>query len=85
MRRPWRRLALHDRVIVNLKPAGETAIDGVLWDEVDGLLVMRDARMHGAGAAPEGTPIDGEVLIERADVYFAQRIERPTRAAPASG
>lgn len=68
MRRPWRRLALNRRVLVNLKT--EKAISGVLWDERDGILVLKDAALHTPGHEPAA--IDGEVLIDRADVDFAQ-------------
>ncbi len=56
------------RVIVNLKT--ERAFRGVLWRRRWGYLVLRQAEMLRPGG--ETTPVDGEVLIERANVDFVQ-------------
>jgi hypothetical protein len=63
----WRRTALRKRVIVNLD---EKAFSGVLWAKRGPLLVLRDAVLMQHGAAD--TPLDGEVVIERARVEFIQ-------------
>jgi len=56
------------RVIVNLKT--DRAFRGVLWRKARGYLVLREAEMlRGKG---ETTPMDGEVLIESANVDFVQ-------------
>ena len=56
------------RVIVNLKT--ERAFRGVLWRKRWGYLVLRNAEL----LKPRGerVAIDGEVVIERANVDFVQ-------------
>ncbi|MCX4801776.1 hypothetical protein OG594_08945 [Streptomyces sp. NBC_01214] len=63
----WRRTALRKRVVVNLT---DKAFAGVLWAKRGPLLVLRDAVLMQHGAAD--TPMDGEVVIERARVEFIQ-------------
>lgn len=63
----WRRTALRKRVVVNL---ADKAFAGVLWAKRGPLLVLRDATLMQHGAAD--TPLDGEVVIERARVEFIQ-------------
>lgn len=63
----WRRTALRKRVVVNL---ADKAFAGVLWAKRGPLLVLRDAVLMQHGAAD--TPLDGEVVIERARVEFIQ-------------
>ncbi|MBT2477638.1 hypothetical protein [Streptomyces sp. ISL-94] len=63
----WRRTALRKRVVVNLS---DKAFAGVLWAKRGPLLVLRDAVLMQHGAAD--TPMDGEVVIERARVEFIQ-------------
>lgn len=63
----WRRTALRKRVVVNL---ADKAFSGVLWAKRGPLLVLRDAVLMQHGAAD--TPMDGEVVIERARVEFIQ-------------
>lgn len=64
---PWRRTAVRKRVVVNLS---DKAFAGVLWAKRGPLLVLKDATLMQHGAAD--TPMDGEVLIERARVEFIQ-------------
>jgi len=55
-------------VVVNLKSG--TVFRGVVWRKRFGYLILRNAEMiHGKG---ERIPVDGEVLIERANVDFIQ-------------
>lgn len=63
----WRRTALRKRVVVNL---ADKAFAGVLWAKRGPLLVLRDVVLMQHGAAD--TPLDGEVVVERARVEFIQ-------------
>lgn len=67
MARTYRRLALNRRVMVNLT-SGD-AIEGVLWDDRGPLVVLRDAKLHTGGGS---APLDGEVIVERDRISFAQ-------------
>lgn len=63
----WRRTVVRKRVVVNLP---DKAFAGVLWAKRGPLLVLRDAVLMQHGAAD--TPLDGEIVIERARVEFIQ-------------
>jgi hypothetical protein len=63
----WRRTAVRRRVVVNLP---DKAFSGVLWAKRGPLLVLRDVTLMQHGAAD--TPMDGEVVVERARVEFIQ-------------
>lgn len=63
----WRRTVLRRRVVVNL---ADKAFEGVLWAKRGPLLVLKDATLMQHGAAD--TPLDGEVVVERARVEFIQ-------------
>lgn len=63
----WRRTAVRKRVVVNL---ADKAFAGVLWAKRGPLLVLRDVVLMQHGAAD--TPMDGEVVVERARVEFIQ-------------
>lgn len=63
----WRRTAVRRRVVVNL---ADKAFEGVLWAKRGPLLVLRDVTLMQPGAAD--TPVDGEVVVERARVEFVQ-------------
>lgn len=57
-------------VIVNLKHDSQEALRGALWASRGPYLVLRDAsilRAHG-----EAQPLDGEILVPRANVSFLQ-------------
>ena len=56
------------RVIVNTKT--ERSFRGVLWRTSWGYLVLRNAELLKSSG--ETLPIDGEVVIERANVDFVQ-------------
>ena len=56
------------RVIVNTKTGN--AFRGLLWAKKADYLVLRQAEMLGEGATR--APMDGEVVIERANVDFMQ-------------
>lgn len=56
------------RVVVNLK-SGQ-AIDGHLIHRRGTLLFLRAAQLHEPGAEP--VPLDGETIIDRAEVDFIQ-------------
>ncbi|MGW5928072.1 hypothetical protein ACWF2L_17750 [Streptomyces anulatus] len=64
---PWRRTAVHRRVVVNL---ADKAFDAVLWAKRGPLLVLRDVKLLEAGREPQ--QIDGEIVIERTRVEFMQ-------------
>jgi len=66
----WRRVALHRRVLVNLKDA--VAIRGVLFEARGPLLVLKDAYLLEAARDP--VRLDGDVIVERTNVSFAQVI-----------
>ena len=68
MARSYGKLAINRRVLVNLKSG--TAIDGVLWDDRGPLIVLRDSNLHVEGG--QHAPLDGDVIIERADIDFVQ-------------
>ena len=63
----WRRTAVRRRVVVNL---ADKAFSGVLWAKRGPLLVLRDVVLMQHGASD--TPMDGEVVVERARVEFIQ-------------
>lgn len=60
-----------ETVIVNTKTA--RAFRGVLWAKRRDHLVLRNAELLKRG---EAVPIDGDVLIERANVDFIQVLAR---------
>lgn len=60
----WRR-----EVLLNLTD-DKTAVRGVLWQVQGRWFVLRRAELVLAGKAP--VPMDGEVVIERAKVFFIQ-------------
>ena len=72
-RRPPRHPVLHRRVLVNLKTG--KAIAGVLMEDPGPLLVLKDAALFETGSA--GTPLDGDVVIERAHVDFIHALAVP--------
>lgn len=59
------------RVIVNTKT--DRAFRGVLWRKARGYLVLREAEILKTKG--ETTPMDGEVLIESANVDFVQVVD----------
>lgn len=63
---PYRRLTKRS-VIVNLKT--EKAFRGVLWSKSGPLLVVRQAELLEQGRS---VSMDGEVIVERANVDFIQ-------------
>ncbi|MFZ1361451.1 MAG: hypothetical protein WAS05_00755 [Candidatus Nanopelagicales bacterium] len=68
----WKKLGIHRRILVNLRDG--SAVDGILWRELRDLVVLKDARLHESGV--EDQSLDGEVVIERAQIRFAQVFER---------
>lgn len=64
----WRPPFLLRSVIVNLK-SGES-LSGLLWQSRGRWLILRKASLLVPNSPP--TPIDGEVVIERANVAFLQ-------------
>jgi len=58
------------RVIINT--LSDRAFRGLLWRKVNGYLVLREVELLKAKG--EVTPMDGEVLIESANVDFMQVI-----------
>lgn len=63
----WRRTAIRRRVLVNLRT--DKAIEGVLWATRGELLVLRGAVVLEGGKAIK---VDGEVVVEMANVDFVQ-------------
>lgn len=66
----YSRVVLHHRVMVNL--TNGKAVEGVIWDEVRDLLVLKGAVLHDPGASP--VVLDGEVVVERSKIDFVQVI-----------
>ncbi len=70
MKRPsYRPIVLHRRIMVNLVDG--KAMNGVLWDERPGLLVLRDTWLHVPGS-PDPTHLDGEIVVDRERIAFVQ-------------
>lgn len=67
------RLAVRDRVVVNLGTGH--ALTGVLWRRAGRHLVLRDASLMEPGAS-KAQPMDGETIVDRAEVLFVQRLGR---------
>lgn len=65
----WRALERRHAVVV-LQDTG-TTFDGVLWQRRGPLLVMRNVTVF-TGQRDQGTPADGEVVIERRQVAWMQ-------------
>lgn len=72
-RRPDSLLAerLRDMVIITLKAGG--AFRGLLFDMDDRTLVLREAVVLDDGNTATRVPVDGELLLARADVHYMQR------------
>lgn len=66
----FRRLVVRRRVVVNLKDG--RAIEGVLFKQSGPLLVVVNAHLHVEGAEP--LLLDGEAVVERAEVSFIQAL-----------
>ena len=66
------RYPLLREVIVNLKT--DHAFRGVLWRRARGYLVLRNVTLLRQAEAP--LAVDGEVMIERANVDFVQVVSR---------
>lgn len=62
---------LRRTVVVNLRT--NKAFRGVLFDERGPLLILKGASLLEPGSAP--IPVDGEVLIDKANVDFAQALQ----------
>jgi hypothetical protein len=56
--------------VVNLISDNETAISGVLWQQRGAWLVLRKVELLRPNHPP--LAVDGEVLIDRANVSFIQ-------------
>lgn len=66
----WRPPALLRVVLVTLVSDSEAAFKGVLWRSRGSWLVLRDVSLIKARTAP--LPMDGEVVIHRANLAFIQ-------------
>lgn len=64
----YRRSALSRRVVVNLK-SGES-ISGTLFARRGPILILKGAAMLAASSPP--VPIDGDVVVERANLAWLQ-------------
>lgn len=64
------RSRVRDRVVLTLKAGG--AFSGVLFDADARSLVLRDAEVVSGSSQP--VPVDGELLVARADVAYFQRL-----------
>ena len=64
----FRRYPTLRRVVVNTRT--DRAFRGVLWRKRWGYLVLRNAELVKAGG--ETVPVDGEVVIDAANVDFMQ-------------
>lgn len=67
-RKPWKKLAVSRRLIINLK-SGET-IAGLLVREDGPLLVLAKSTLIDEKGLP--TTIDGQSVVERSNISFAQ-------------
>lgn len=65
--RGWKRLLSED-ILVQLHSG--KAFRGVLWDRSGDFLVLRGAELFEPGLDP--VPVDGEVVIHRAEVEYFQ-------------
>jgi len=63
---------LRRRIIVNFVD-GHTAIEGVLWEQRGDWLLVKSAKALQVGRDP--LPMDGDLVIECAQVLFVQRFE----------
>lgn len=70
MRRIYKAL-IADRVIVNLRSG--KAFGGIVWEEHHDLLVLRDVRLL---ESDREVLLDGEVVLDRAQIEFIQRVTR---------
>lgn len=71
--RAWSKVALYERVLLNLKSG--TAISGVLVRARGELLELKAARLHAsAGSPPLAKPValEGPVIVPHQDVDFGQ-------------
>jgi hypothetical protein len=66
----WNRPPVLRIVIVNQQHDAQEAIRGALWGYRGPWLVLRDASLLRAHSEPQ--PLDGEVLVLRANVSFLQ-------------
>lgn len=64
----FRKVLLLRTVVVNL--TNGTTISGVLYRDPGNLLVLKNATYYEPGAKP--TPLDGDTVIDRAQVLFVQ-------------
>lgn len=78
MFRRWRRLGIHRRLLVNLTT--DKAIAGVLMERRGPLLVLKNAQLLEAGRNP--VRIDGEAIVDTANVDFIQVIPEPAGPRP---
>ncbi len=60
---------LRRRVLVS-QVDGETAVEGVLWQQRGVWLVLKDAKLKVGRHEP--VPMDGDVIIECAKIAFVQ-------------
>lgn len=65
------RSRLRQRVLVTLKDGA--AFDGVLFDQDDRAIVLRDSSAVGAGENRTNLPLDGEVILLLPDISYMQR------------
>lgn len=66
----WQHPAIARAVVVNLISDKDAAVSGVLWQSRGAYLVLKRAELLRPNQAP--LPIDGEVVIDRANVSFLQ-------------
>lgn len=79
MFRRWRRLGINRRLLVNLTT--DKAIAGVLLARRGPLLVLANAELLEPGRA-HPLRLDGEVLVDVANVDFIQQIPPPAEPIP---
>jgi hypothetical protein len=65
-----RRSLLHRRVLLQL--VNRDVFDAILWEERPNLVVLRDVRYRPAGVRQEPIELDGEIVIERDRIEWAQ-------------
>lgn len=66
----WRPPFLRRRCLITTKSAPDSVFEGVLWESRGSWLVLRQCALIRVGET--SVPFDGEVVIHRDNLFFAQ-------------